>query len=380
MKKILYYISAGFLSVLLPSCSDWVKPEARNYEPVGVEGSDKGDEYYAELRAWKEAGRVVDSDGKPARPVTFGWFSDWTGVGTNMSNQLMGLPDSVDFVSMWGNWHSLSPEKKEDLRKVREIKGTKVLMCFIIDNIGAQTTPQEVEQNLTVDGVKYNTREEALAAFWGWYEAKGITYGTSSMDEAIRKYARSILDTIRVYDWDGFDLDLEPHYGSPGNIASYPDRLSILLDEFSKELGPKSGTGKMLCVDGEPAFLNAEDGRLLDYFIIQAYNDTYNAATDSRLDDLIQTYEGVFSAETVVGKTILCSNFESYGDIGGPTYYMNDGTQTFQLNAFAQYRYPGVDSKIGGIGAYRMVFDKNYEHYREAMRTLHAAPEPEVEQ
>lgn len=374
MKKILDILSAGVLTVsALASCSDWTRPEALNYGPEGVEGSDRDEAYYADLRAWKAA-LTTDSEGVTSRPVTFGWFSDWTGVGTNMSSQLMGLPDSVDFVSMWGNWHNLSPEKKEDLRKVREIKGTKVLMCFIIDNIGVQTTPEEISQTLTVDGVKYDTRDEALAAFWGWYGNHGDT-SQEGIEKAIRKYARSILDTIKVYNWDGFDLDLEPHYGSPGNIASYPDRLSILLDEFSKELGPASGTGKLLCVDGEPEWLNPEDARKLDYFILQAYNDNVSRHTDNRIEKLINRYKGVLSEKAVLSRTILCSNFESYGSTGGPSYTMRIGERTFQLDAFAQYTYPGVDSHIGGIGAFRMIFDTNYKWFRQAMTTLYSDSE-----
>lgn len=369
MKKKTYIISALLLLAMTAvSCSDWVKPEANNYEPSGVEGSDRGEEYYAQLREWK-ASRKVDENGVPNRSVTFGWFSDWTGVGVNMSNQLMGLPDSVDFVSMWGNWRGLSPEKKEDLRKVQEIKGTKVLMCFIIANIGDQLTPQEVRTSLTVDGIKYMYEEQAVKAYWGWTESSN----KEQMEGAIRKYARAILDTIKVYNWDGFDLDLEPHYGSSGNIASYPDRLHMLLDEMSTELGPKSGTDKLLCVDGEPDWLQPEDGNLLDYFIIQAYYDGSSSSIDGRISSLIRTYEGIHSPEAVVGKTILCVNYESFGTTGGGNFYSRElEDYTFKLNGYAAYRYPGVNAPIGGIGAFRMVFDKDYTYYREAMKTLHS--------
>lgn len=354
------------------ACSDWTSPDARNYEPAGVEGSDKDEAYYSALREWKNS-RTLNENGVPNRSVTFGWFSDWTGIGTNMSGQLMGLPDSVDFVSMWGNWYGLSDEKKEDLRKVQQIKGTKVLICFIIDNIGVQTTPKEIESSLTVNGVKYASREEALGAYWGWFDDEGTIYGSADqMEPAIRKYARSILDTIKAYNWDGFDLDLEPYYGHWGNLSGYPDRLGILLDEMSKELGPKSGTGKMLCVDGEPYLLNESDTELLDFFILQAYNDSRSTSIDGRMDRLFSAFPNM-KKEAIVGKTILCSNFESYGNTGGPTYRITgqEGT-TFQLNGFAQYKYPGLDCRIGGIGAFRMIFDSNYKYFREAMHTLHS--------
>ena len=363
MKRIIHMGLAGLTALFaFSACSDWVTPEANNYEPGGLQGSSRSDEYYAALREWK-ASRTVDENGIPNRSVTFAWYSDWSGVGSNMSNQLMGLPDSVDFISIWGNWNNLTPEKHEDLRKVKEIKGTKCLLCFIVANVGDQTTPPEVRQNWSENG--YSSEQEAVNAYWGWDDA-------DDGEAAIRKYARSIMDTIAKYGWDGFDLDLEPNYGSPGDISSHPDRLSFFLDEMSKEYGPASGSEKMLCVDGEPDILNPSDGLILDYFIIQAYNDGSVSSIDGRLSRLIRNYDGVLSPEAVVGKTILTSNFESYASTGGPTFRNRDGETTFQLNGFAQYYYPGVNSPIGGIGAFRVVFDTNYNFYRQAMKTLHS--------
>lgn len=372
MKKI---IKTGLIALLVvPAfirCSDWTETEALNYDP-NLTTSNHGEPYYANLREYK-----MQKD----HPVAFAWYSDWTGVGTDMSAQLMGLPDSMDFVSMWGNWYGLNDEKKEDLRKVQQIKGTRVLMCFIVDNIGAQTTPSSLYESLTVNGVTYETQAEAFGAFWGWYmDNDGTVHKGDSnlsdeeaMDQAIRKYAHSLLDTINKYGWDGFDLDLEPHYGHGGNLASYPDRLSILLDELSKYLGPKSGTKKMLCVDGEPEWLNGKDGELLDYFILQAYNDTSVTSIDSRLNALFNTYEGIMSREEIIGMTILTSNFESYGSTGGPTFRERDGSITNQLSGYARYSYPGLDAQIGGIGAFRIVFDTNYQYLRKAIGIMNPA-------
>ena len=378
--KTIYTISAGFIAALsLFACSEWTTPQALDFERGGLQGSDRSDEYYAALREWK-ASLSVDENGIPNRSVTFGWFSDWSGVGVNMSNQLMGLPDSVDFVSLWGNWSDLNDQRKEDLRKVREIKGTKVLLCFIIQNIGDQLTPSWVTEvagtddngdYYLVNDTKYYSSYNAINAYWGFDESDA-----STIELAIRKYARAILDTIAKYDYDGFDYDLEPSYGSAGNISQNnttgKNRISILLDELSTELGPKSGTGKLLCVDGEPNILNPGDGELINYFILQAYGDSYYTTTDNRIRTLINNYSGYLSSEEVVGKTILTSNFESYGSTGGPTYTTRDNISTFQLNAFAQYYYPNVECRIGGIGAFRMVFDTNYEYYRQAMTTMHS--------
>ncbi len=368
MKKI-FSISLALLAMAFVGCSDWTEQEALNYEPGGLTNSEHGEAYYANLRAYKAT----------KHPIAFGWYSDWTGVGTQTTSQLMGMPDSMDIVSMWGNWHSLSPEKKADLEKVQRIKGTRVMMCFIVDNCGAQTTPPEVSNSQEIDvdgdgnpetvwvanGEYYYSRDEAVKAFWGWVDGDDV-----AIEAAIRKYANSLLDTIEKYHWDGFDLDLEPHYGHYGNLASYPDRLSIFLDEMSKELGPKSGTRKLLCCDGEPAWLNGEDGLLLNYFILQAYGDYSDSSIDGRLEDLLETYKDVLTPEQIVGMTVLTSNFESYASTGGGSYYTRDGLYTNQLSGYAMYRYPGIDSQIGGIGAYRIGFDTNYQYLRKAIGIL----------
>ncbi|MCD8313158.1 MAG: glycoside hydrolase family 18 [Bacteroidales bacterium] len=356
MKKTIYLLIVAAFAGMVAGCT---KTEALKYELEGLEGSGHGEEYYANLRDYKASDHSV----------AFGWFSDWTGVGTSMTNQLMGMPDSLDFVSMWGNTFNWSDEKREDFRKVHEIKGTRVMMCFIIDNIGIQLTPSGVTNDHIVDGVQYNSYDEAMAAYWGWYGNYGDT-SDEGIEKAIRKYADVILDSIAVYGYDGFDFDLEPSYGSPGNIASYPQRLHYFLDEMSKQLGPASGTGKMLVVDGQPYSILAEDGLLLDYFIIQAYGDGSYSSTDSRLNTLFNAYSGVLTKEEVMKKTILTSNFESYATVGGGSYTTREGIRTNQLSGYAMYSYPGVDAKIGGIGAYRIAQDVNYQYLRKAISIL----------
>ena len=88
MKKAILHIAlSALLTGGLFACSDWTEPEPRNYfEP-------KSESYYAALRDYK----------KSDHQVTFGWFGNWTATGTSLRGSLMGLPDSVDFVSMWGN-------------------------------------------------------------------------------------------------------------------------------------------------------------------------------------------------------------------------------------------------------------------------------------
>ena len=57
-----------------------------------------------------------------------------------------------------------------------------------------------------------------------------------------------------------------------------------------KDLGPKSGTGRILMVDGEPQTLNAESGPLLDYYTIQAYYCHGDSDLDGRFQKLINKF------------------------------------------------------------------------------------------
>ena len=331
-------------------CSDWTEAENLEFDHPMTESS-HGEAYYANLRAYKAEKNHVKA---------FGWYSDWTGSGTDIYGRLVGMPDSMDFVSMWGNNFNLSELKQKDLQEVQTKKGTKVLMCWIVDNIGAQTTPPEV--------VASGKQQE----FWGWFGESyvdGEPVKEEVVEAAIRKYARSIIDTMNKYGFSGFDLDLEPHYGYSGNIANHPDRLHIFLDELSKEMGPKSGTGRLLCVDGEPDYLKPESGDLLDYFLLQAYEDGL-AQVNSKIERLIATFGKMMTTEEIVRKTILTANFESYGRTGGGYFRTGDGRYVSRVSGYAMYSFQNEEGvfRIGGFGAFRIKFDENYKHLREAIQ------------
>ena len=242
--------------------------------PVNLTDPARTPEYYEALRAYK----------KSDHPVAFGWFGNWVGAGASLENSLRGLPDSVDFVSIWGNWRNLSPERKADLEYAQTVLGTRALVCFIVQNVGDQLTPEG----------------EDATTFWG------------EGDEAIVKYANAICDTIDKYGYDGFDYDYEPHYGHRGNISGVPAAEKVFVETLSRRLGPKSGTNKMLVIDGEPQSINAELGPLFNYFIVQAYQCGGDFDLDNRLGETIEHYDGILEPEAVAKKYIVTENFENY--------------------------------------------------------------------
>lgn len=344
------------VNILLPlafcvafvACSDWT--EEKNTMTVDTSVAPKSAEYYAALRDWK-----LNDD----HPRTFGWFGNWTGKGARMENRLMGLPDSVDFVSMWGNWHSLSEEQMLDKQMAYDIKGLRVKICFIIANIGDQLTPRSVRESYADNG--FSTEQEAVNDFWGWVNGDDV-----AIEGAIRKYASAIADTIVKYDFHGFDYDLERNFGAPGNIASYSPRITILLDELSKTCGPKSGTDRLLCVDGEPNLLEPICHEYLDYFILQSYYASSYANLDGgsgftpRVAEVLNNFKDVLSREEIMKRIILCEDFEQNSAGGGRagTFTTRDDRKLPPIWGMADY-YTADGLQVGGAGIYHMEYDYN---------------------
>ena len=124
-KNILFGAALGLFfifGILGTSCSKWTQPEAKDfYEPP--------------TQAYKD--NLKDYFNSPHK-VMFGWFGNW-GAGT-MSNSLMGLPDSVDFVSLWLVNFPLSEAQQKDLKAFQE-RGSKAVLCWRAGSIGAYINP-----------------------------------------------------------------------------------------------------------------------------------------------------------------------------------------------------------------------------------------------
>ncbi|MBD8000719.1 glycoside hydrolase family 18 [Phocaeicola faecium] len=366
MKKI-YLLYGLFLSVitsLFISCSDWTDAE-REVFPEEM----TSEEYYAALRAYKQTDHQI----------AFGWFGNWTGEGAFMKNSLAGIPDSVDIVSIWGNWSNLTEAQKKDLEFCQKTKGTRFTLCFIITSVGTQITPQEVYDTWEEKG--YSSEQEAVNDFWEWPEDES---DEAAVEASIRKYASAIADTITKYGYDGFDIDYEPNYGNNGNIVDDDDRMFIFVDELGKYFGPKSGTGKLLLIDGEPQSITSrpEIGHYFDYFVIQAYNASGDSNLDRRLINggvagpgLIQTYGEELGEERVTNMTIMTENFEAVDAAmnGGYNYTDRYGNTMKSLEGMARWQ-PSNGFRKGGVGTYHMEAEygttPEYKNLRNAIQIM----------
>lgn len=376
-------IILGFSSVaLLAGCSDWLQPTPVYTEPENINTP----EYYEALRAYKASDHTI----------CFGWFSGWNGSGTDMQNQLRGIPDSMDVVSHWNPVESyvepLSAAQIEDLKAV-QAKGTKVLFCLFWKNLGFRFTPPEVVDGLAVGSAEYNN---AMTDYWGWYRHGSGGYDrTPEADAAIRKYAQAMTKYVIEQGYDGIDFDYEYHWGETGNIVSSPDAIHVLLDELSKNFGPKSGTGRVLMVDGEPQSLNAESGPLIDYYCIQAYSSPGDAELDNRFagngvgqtPSLVAKFGSVETETEILRKTVWTETFEGqHKNTGGPKFTTRDGETTYSLMGMAKYYRPGLKddpaARVGGFGAYRFDMCRPINDYyimRRVIQAVNPANKPAAE-
>lgn len=195
--------------------------------------------YYQNLRDYKASNHEI----------CFGWFAEYN-TPSSMGRSFLGLPDSVDVVSLWGGIPS-DPDIYEDMKWVQKTKGTKMLVVAIT----------RIEAEL-----------ESTPHRQAWEEAKAMPWGEerdAAQLRALEMFAEYFVDQVFEHDLDGFDADNEPE-GDPNSgsnfthfmkhLAKYlgpnPDqtkeeRYQAILERYGREVADREGScDKMLCVDG----------------------------------------------------------------------------------------------------------------------------------
>ena len=247
MKKILLMcLSLLLFASALVSCEEWTEPESK----VFLKGDGHDDAYYAALRKWKAETNY---------DMAWGWFGGWGANATNLKNSLRGLPDSLYLAAIWGRWRPsvLTDAMKADMEYVQRVKGTKVVCTTITGWVGVDVIGGDYQNNPQKE--EYFGWKPEWDTPSGWRAADG-TDERAAQEASIRKYARMLADSVYTGGYSGIDLDYEPNVGGAGckRELSNRDNFYIFVDELGKYLGPKSGTDKLLVIDGE---INAVEGR-----------------------------------------------------------------------------------------------------------------------
>ena len=342
--KNILAVSALALTTLA-SCSKWTDMEIQH--PVDLTKPGHDEAYYKALRDYK------NSD----HQIAFSYYSAWTGVGTNMQSSLMGLPDSVDLVSLWGGWKNPTEAQLKDLRAAQQKKGLKAMICFLVLDMGAGVTPDptEAEKAALKEGESWTHK------YWGWSTAQ-TPEGKAARRAAVVKYANAICDVIEKYGYDGFDIDAEPTYSHPFSTnyemwrMDKEDGVSTLMTLFietlGKRIGPmaetEAGRKRILAVDGEPDALPPTHAKYFNYFIIQAYGDGVGYS-NGHFQGMLRAYKDVLSVEEICKKSIFVVNFESGATRGGQA-----GLGQILNFALQNPVIDGVTYRKGGVGAFRV--------------------------
>ena len=362
---MLKYALVAAMALASVACSKWTDDERLTFDNqkdlkraipfIELTSADQltaeQQKYYSELRAWKQTPHVRG----------FGWFGGWTAKGTDPQKYLRMLPDSVDIVSLWGTHGNLTEAQKTDLKLFREVKGGKVLLCWIVQNLGDQLTPQG--KNAT----DY------------WVTEKG----GGDFLEGVKAYANAICDTIEKYDLDGFDLDYEPGYGHSGNMATTTAWISetgnVNMYTFIKtlydRLNPK---GRIVVMDGEPYYMDRATSKMVSYYIYQAYDEATTARALQKLENGgTFGYDEEDYLDNWEGKSFLTLEFQKYSKTGGFPRYTSSNPEIQKLDAgrqimdYATMIMPN-GKRIAGIGTYHMELDTEGGSYRFLRQALNA--------
>lgn len=349
----------AFSVLLLAGCSDWMTPQTEVIDQTPLTEVTKDDAYYAAIREYKASDHAI----------AFGWYDGWGEPGYSTANMLMAVPDSMDIISLWNNSRPLTETKKEELRYVQEVKGTKVLICTFVQKIGNGFTPAEYEYDVA--------RPETVAAwneYWGWTDDP---QNKEVNKPAIEKYAKAISDTLYYYGYDGLDIDLEPNIdGVAGPLDEDETYLLWLFEALSKYIGPQSGTGRLFVVDGELWEVPAETCTYFDYFVAQAYSvsggtPSPNAGVsasnlDSRLSRIVNIFcPAYMTEEEVTNKFVVTENLESAIDgLNGGFYWTDSQGRRWSKSVLPSYLgmaswEPSNGFRKGGFGAYKFSNERN---------------------
>lgn len=297
MKNIINYIAVALASAAaVCSCT---KPEALDLQPAYK----YTDAYYKSLRAYKESDHSI----------CYVWFANYEAACPG--SRFMGLPDSVDVVSLWGGIPK-DEALKAEMYRMRDLKGTRLVGVKIIrlapsnknyynylswakasgidsfDNgYGSsagylETYANKYDQYINQKDSQGNpayTEEQAvslaetdaldagcrsLRADMSANPSRKLVPGTEDEYEYPNwcvQAAGYILDEIQRDKLDGYDLDYEPEGDALSGAC-----MDTFVQYLAQFIGPKSPNPRtLLCVDG--GYPGQSVAELVSYHIAQSY-------------------------------------------------------------------------------------------------------------
>ncbi|MCX2451287.1 glycoside hydrolase family 18 [Pedobacter sp. PLR] len=325
MNKLLIIAGMLVISISFFSCSKENMPENIPMKQV----LQRSDDYYANLRAYK----------KTDHQVFFGWFGATGGEGNpNVPGVMDQIPDSVDIVSLWGGAPPVGSYNHNVMKKTQELKGTRFVLVRGADHVSTALLKK---------------------------------YPTLPILVALDSIARDLDAEVKVFGADGFDIDYEPHFGQGGIFTTGKDGITganlttALYKSLSKYLGPLSGTGKLLIIDGEST---PELAPYIDYLVQQAYAATSPTNLQNRF---VQYGFGTLP----IRKFIVAENFESYWEKGGVNF--TDPVRGVIPSLLGMAYWQPTQGRKGGTGVYLAQYEyplnPDFKFTRQAIQIMNPA-------
>lgn len=324
--KAKYFLIAGAFLALIAGC---VKQEALTIQkPYTYD-----EQYYANLRAYKQTNHTL----------CFGWYAAYAPIAgasgykdpASWGERIMGLPDSMDIVSLWmgipgkdSTKDGYAPVAYNDMWFVRNNKGTR----FVAPTI------TRMNHVITLkDGTQYDLSK-------------------NQNDTGIAVYAQSLVDQVMDAGIDGVDLDYEP----AGDWLQGTQFLKF-VQYIGQYFGPKGKyPEKLLIIDFYSTVPPAGTGDYANYFIRQAYSQGTGGVQNATN---LQNYYNAVQTNVPPGKFIVTENFGDFSENGGTPFteangntLTTNGTTMYSLEGMA--RWNPTQGKKAGFGAF--YFDRDY--------------------
>jgi len=346
MEKILKHGLLAAALIASAACSKWNEPRPLELQKPIV----KDDAYYENLRAYKRSDHQV----------AFGWYGGWKGSGPSMKSVMSSVPDSVDIISLWGRVSEMNDELRADLDFVQRVKGTKVIACILLGGLGKGL---DNDDTVWPPVKKKPTNPESES-----YEADMKAY--NEYLDGLRLYAGKLVEQYDRDGFDGMDIDFEPRGGGVTDVGGCPtgDEFTVLVEALGKHYGPKSGSGKLLCIDGELGLCPAEAAPYFDYAIAQAYYTTRPSSLQSRFNAIQDRFKP--------HQFIVTEDFERSWSTGGYPYV--DPVYGAVPSLIGMAHWNPTQGAKGGCGSYHMEYEYNlpdmdYKYLRRAIQIMNPA-------
>ena len=323
IKKIISPFLILTIAIVLINCKKQTTAEAISVQNPVTQST----EYYENLRAYK----------KSPLQVFYGWYAAYgnaQGVvgpykqSASWGEHIAGLPDSLDFCSLWSGIPTL--DKTDTLS--------------LYDPIAYN----EMRSAMTVRGIKFVMPEICQIQK---YNGK-FALSTQGMTD----YAHYLIAQVFKNNIDGLDLDFEPN-GDWLSGANFAQFVAIIGDS----LGPMSAhPDKYLIIDYYQDPIPASVEPYINYLVNQAY--TQGAVTTSATF-LQSRYAAVSFCPTT--KFIVTENLGTWWATGGAPFteangntLTAEGTQMYSVEGFA--RWNPTQGRKGGWGGF--YFDRDYDN------------------